>query len=103
MVRAMAKKKHTEPRKAESNTPSSAPAQQEASINLGINPELPTAMFDTVQVSVRGDAPLIIMSFLQRLPGLTDRVEIFRGVTTLNHGKKFVDVLVKGLDYYPER
>ncbi|MBY0313290.1 MAG: hypothetical protein K2W85_14575 [Phycisphaerales bacterium] len=87
-------------RGAASKSPSS-PAGAE--LQLATNPQLPTVSIDDVRVALRSDTPLMILSFFQGIPGTEPdmRFEVFRGIVTVDHAKKIVDVLAKQLNHYP--
>lgn len=64
--------------------------------------DMPTALFDNIQISKRLDIEATTMSFYQVVPGAgNNRVEIFRGITSNTHLKRMVEVLCRTLQYYP--
>ena len=73
-------------------------------MSLGVQMDMPTALFDNLQVSRRVDIEATILSFFQVIPGTgNQRLEIFRGITPNQHMKRMIDVLCRTLDYYPTR
>lgn len=65
---------------------------------------MPTVLFDNMLYAKRADVPVAIISLFQQIPGAgTDRMEVFRGVTTVEHIKKMIVVLCKSADYFPSR
>jgi len=65
---------------------------------------MPTVLFDNVVYTRRVDVPIALLSLFQQIPGAaSERLEVFRGVTTVDHLQKFVLMLCRNLDYYPTR
>jgi len=70
----------------------------------GGRPELPTVFFDVVRIAVRSDVPMVILSLLHRIPGVskdTDAVEVFRGITTFEHATKIANALSIAVNQQP--
>ena len=64
---------------------------------------MPTVLFDNITYARRTDVPVAIISFFQQIPGHGDRLEVFRGVTTMEHVKKMIALLCRNADYFPTK
>lgn len=71
-------------------------------MTLAMRPDLTTNMFENFRISLRSDAPIVVMSFFQWPTSDTPaRFEVFRGVTTVDHARRMMDAMAKIIQYYP--
>jgi hypothetical protein len=71
----------------------------EDSISLNIRTELPTIWVDNLRGSVRVHPDLMILSFFHGVPGMPERFECARVMTTHIHAKEMVDLMCWLLDF----
>jgi hypothetical protein len=77
--------------KPKTETPPSAP-------NILVNPNLPNAFADRLQLLMRSDS-LAVLRWLQDLP--EGSVEVSRVVVTQDHLKRIIDLFCRQTGYYP--